>query len=224
MTPQETAAIAPPMRVPVTVSITRRVDRTRLPEVTRWVQSGVNLANRREGFLGSGWVRSHAASDEWHMLYRFADERSLAGWERSAERHEWLRTGEEFVEVARIEKRTGIEGWFDSPRPGSPPPPRWKQAVGIWLGFFPVSLVFNVVAPHVPGWNALSVPLAVLVTTLILTPIMTYFVLPYVTSKLQPWLSAPSAASRSAGTAARRIHPRAGWCFRSAGRTDTAAR
>ena len=203
MTPQEPNAAAPraqhpdlpqhtptPQRIPVTVSITRRVDPARLPEVTHWVQAGVNLANTYEGFLGSGWVRAHADSHEWHMLYRFADAASLEAWEASDARADWLYEGRELVEVSRVERRTGIEGWFDEPQPGAPPaPPRWKQAVTIWLGFFPLSLAFTYVTFYlVPGWHQLWPLATVLITTLLLTPTMTYLLLPFVTRLLHPWL------------------------------------
>ena len=191
MTPQEPLQEAPRAhRLPVTVSITRRVDPTRLQEVTHWVQSGVNLANTYDGFLGSGWVRASAHSDEWHMLYRFADAATLEAWEASDDRLSWLYEGRELVEFAREERRTGIEGWFDAPQPGAPAaPPRWKQAVTIWLGFFPLSLLFTVLTTtFVPGWHSLWPLATVLVTTLCLTPVMTYVLLPFVTRLLRPWL------------------------------------
>ncbi|KQO61244.1 hypothetical protein [Curtobacterium sp. Leaf261] len=194
MTPAEPGEAASPRAttgLPVTVSITRLVEPDRIPEVTRWVQSGVNLANRYPGFLGSGWVRSRADSLEWHMLYRFADPGMLATWESSDDRLRWLDLGRDLVVESRIEKRTGIEGWFDVPAdaPATAAPPRWKQAVSIWTGFFPVNLVFTLlVTAFVPFWGAVPVFPKVLVTTLILTPIMTYWVLPLATRLLRPWL------------------------------------
>jgi antibiotic biosynthesis monooxygenase (ABM) superfamily enzyme len=182
--------------IPVTVSITRSVYPERIPEVTRWVQAGVNLANRYPGFLGSGWVRSAAESDDWHMLYRFSDQQLLDEWERSDDRAGWLELGRDLVVESRVEKRTGIEGWFDAPggsdggRLAAPPaPPRWKQATSIFTGFFPVNLAFTLlVTTFVPGWNTLPTVLKVLFTTLVLTPIMAYWVLPAVTRWLRPWL------------------------------------
>lgn len=191
MPPQESLQDASrARRLPITVSITRRVDSSRLSEVTHWVQDGVNLANTYEGFLGSGWVRANADSDEWHMLYRFADAEALEKWESSDDRAGWLYDGRELVEVSRVERRTGIEGWFDEPQPGAPSaPPRWKQAVTIWLGFFPTSLTFNLVMPALfPGWRHLPTIETVLISTLILTPLMTFWLLPFVTRLLQPWL------------------------------------
>jgi len=118
------------------------------------------------------------------------------------------------MEQSRVERRSGIEGWFDAPDgilrveeaelsgdpdPIPPAPPRWKQAVSIWLGFFPLNLVFTLlVTALVPGWEPLGVFLHVLISTLILTPIMTYWLLPLVTRLLRPWLTAPRRSGRTA--------------------------
>jgi len=196
------------MSEPITVSIRREVDPSRISEATAWVQTGVNLANKYPGFLGSGWVRAGESSQVWHMLYRFASEETLDAWERSAEREWWLSMGEGFVRNERSKRRTGIEGWFDDPATGSIPatdatghvdleasvpfaPPRWKQAVAIWLGFFPVNLAFSYLVAPVPGFGELPIWLRVLATTLVLTPIMTYWVLPWVTRMLHRWLHKP---------------------------------
>ena len=70
----------------VTVSVTRRVEPTRIPEATRWAQRGMDMASDFPGFLGSGWVRATADSLSWHMLYRFANSDQLDAWEGSEER------------------------------------------------------------------------------------------------------------------------------------------
>ena len=195
---------------PITVAIERRVDTDRQPEALAWVQAGTSLASRRPGYLGSGWVRTGESSSLWYMLYRFADAGSLAGWESSDERRWWLRSGEDFVHEARVERRTGIEGWFDVPASSLlehqvPPgpraaPPRWKQAVSIWLGFFPANLVFSLLASLLPVWGVVPLAARVLITTVVLTPVMTYLVLPFVTARLRPWLERQPLESRS-GTA-----------------------
>lgn len=56
----------------------------------------------------------------------------------------------------------------------------------IWLGFFPVSLLAAVTLNRL--LVDLNVVLRTLVSTLCLTPVMTYLVLPQVTRLLQPWL------------------------------------
>lgn len=182
------------MSVPVTVSITRHVDPAHTDEMIAWVRAGTALAARFEGFLGTGWVRPSNDSDAWHMLYRFADAESLARWEASSQRSWWLAAAQGLVGESQMERRTGIEGWFDPPsdydvadlRPMPAAPPIWKQAVVIWLGFFPLNLLVTWLATLlVPDLN---LALRVLASTLILTPIMTYLVLPRITASLEWWL------------------------------------
>jgi antibiotic biosynthesis monooxygenase (ABM) superfamily enzyme len=139
------------------------------------------------------------------MLYRFADAETLRRWEESPQRHWWLSSAQGIVEHTRVERRTGIEGWFDRPLEHSvdpvepaPPasPPRWKQAVTIWLAFFPLSLTATLLTSRFLD----GVPLAarVLLMTLCLTPLMTYLVLPRITRALHWWLHGQRAPWRDA--------------------------
>src|SRR3954470_19950726 len=148
-----------PQPLAVTVAITRRADPSRNAEMLARVRAGTTLAEDFPGFLGVGWVRPVLGSTEWHMLYRFADAAALHAWEESPQRQWWLSSAQGMVEHARVERRTGIEGWFDKTTehsvddltpvaPAPAPPPRWKQAVTIWVGFFPVSLLAAVTIGH----------------------------------------------------------------------------
>ncbi|MFE9655350.1 antibiotic biosynthesis monooxygenase [Micromonospora sp. NPDC006431] len=186
--------------VPVTVAVARRADPARTGEMVAWMRAGTALAESFPGFLGAGFVQSAPGSPEWHVMYRFADDETLRRWEESPQRHWWLSSAQGIVEHTRVERRTGIEGWFDPPvdhvvetitgaeaGPAGPPsPPRWKQAVTIWLAFFPLSLTATLLTARFVA----DVPLAVrtLLMTLCLTPLMTYLVLPRITRVLHWWL------------------------------------
>lgn len=193
---------------PITVAIERRIDPTRVVEATSWMQAGTDLAATFAGFLGSGWVRAGETSDLWYMLYRFRDIETLETWESSPQRTWWMDSGRPFAKEVRVERRSGIEGWFDAHlatgiesrvaastgpirHPIPVAPPRWKQAVTIWLGFFPINLLASWLLGYVPGFSDLPLAVRVLVTTVILTPIMTYWVLPFITRMLRPWLQRP---------------------------------
>ncbi|MEH3033200.1 MAG: antibiotic biosynthesis monooxygenase [Aeromicrobium erythreum] len=190
------------MSGPITISITRHVDPAHEDQMLAWLRAGTQLAERFDGFLGSGWVRPAAGSTEWHMLYRFADEESLARWDSSDQRRWWLSSAEGFVEEARAEKRTGIEGWFDEPssvdvsdlRAAPAPPPRWKQMVSIFIVFLPLSIVANEVGRlYAADW---PLPLRVTATVCVMTPLMTYVLLPWITRLLAGWLHAPAKVTR----------------------------
>ena len=118
---------------PVTVSITRTVRPEDEALMQVWADAGTTLARRFPGFLGSGWVRPSLGSDQWHMLYRFADADALEQWQESHERARWLGAAARLVEATRMESRTGIEGWFDEPHEvtggdiAPPAPPRSRD-------------------------------------------------------------------------------------------------
>lgn len=193
--------------LPVTVAVTRRVDPAHAGQMLAWIGAGTTLVERFPGFLGAGWVRPAADSEEWHILYRFDSEESLAAWEASEQRGWWLRSAQGIVLDTRRERLTGIEGWFDVPveravedLPGAPPraqrpaPPRWKQMVMIWFAFFPLSLLtswtLGLVAP------GLDLAPRVFVSTVVMTPVMTYLVLPQLTRRLEWWLHGEPAPWR----------------------------
>ena len=196
------------MRTPVTVSIARHVDPDREAEMVSWMQAGMGLAGRFDGFLGAGWVRPEKDSETWHVLYRFDDADSLAAWESSHERQWWRDAGDGLGVVdSRVERRTGIEGWFDEAatrdirdlRLAPAAPPRYKQAVVIWLAFFPLSLLTSwLFGKFEPG---LPIVERVFLTTVVMTPIMTYVVLPRMTRALGWWLSGGTAPWRRTATA-----------------------
>jgi uncharacterized protein len=183
------------MSEPVTVSITRRLAPGHDEEMLAWIRAGADLAAPFPGFLGSGWVRPAVGSEQWHMLYRFADESSLAGWESSPQRQWWLGAAQGLVGDHKVERFTGIEGWFDPPtsydavdlRPAPTPPPRWKQATVIFLVFLPLSVAVN----YLFRWllpAGMPLVLRVLLTVVLMTPTMTYAALPWMTRRMEWFL------------------------------------
>lgn len=193
------------MSAPVTVSVTRHVDPADEAQMLAWLRAGTDLVSGFEGFLGSGWVRPGRDSTAWHVLFRFQTQDDLDVWLGSAQRDWWLSSARGFVDESRLERRTGIEGWFDDPADvdvqdlRTPPaaPPRWKQMISIFVVFWPLSLVANTVATRLLG----DVPLAVRVTAtvLVMTPLMTYVFLPWITGLLSGWLNAPRASASASG-------------------------
>lgn len=196
------------MTRPVTVAVRRTVAPEHTVHAQAWVQTGTHLASHFDGFLGSGWIREGHDSNNWHMLYRFDSPESLAAWERSRERDAWLASGASFAEEIGRVHRTGIEGWFDEPltkaaepssgiegasvddaAPAAPSaPPRWKQMCVIFMAFLTTTLAMNFLMLLIPGWSELWLAARLTITTIMVTPLMTYLILPTVTKLMQPWL------------------------------------
>ena len=177
----------------VTTSVARRITPGSEHAFVTWTDAGIALARTFPGFLGGGWLRNSRIDDEYYVVYRFADEQSMDDWQRSPVRKAWLSRGEGVAVEYATHRLSGIEGWFEpqhnltnAVRVQGAPPARWKQAITIWLGFFPMSLAINfLVVAHLG-----DMPLVVktLLATLINTPLMVYLVLPWLTARLRRWL------------------------------------
>lgn len=171
---------------PVTMLVTRHIAPERYSDFLSWMRQGEILAAGFPGFLGSGVLQPPEGGDEYQIVLRFNDEASLLRWEKSLPRRMWLERGANLVRASHEHRVSGTDGWF-APKAASAPP-RWKQAVSIWLAYFPVLLVFSIlVSEHL---NMMPVFWRVLITSVILTPIMVFICIPVISRVLQRWLRA----------------------------------
>lgn len=172
---------------PVTLMVARRVRDGRYHDLLAWLHEGELLAADFPGYLGSGVLAPPPGDDEFQIVFRFADEQTLDAWEHSASRRAWLQRGGELFGQPHEHRARGVDAWFGGN--DSAPPPRWKQSIAIWLAFFPVSLLFNLMFGEALG--QLSLVMRILLSTLALTPLMTYLFIPVSTRLLAPWLQTP---------------------------------
>jgi antibiotic biosynthesis monooxygenase (ABM) superfamily enzyme len=84
--------------------------------------------------------------------------------------------------------------WVGDRQPTSPTPPRYKSAVALTLGLYPLLVVSNLwVEPHL---DFLPLLVRLLATTAMNVTVMTYIVMPLMTRLLPSWLS-PGAPSEN---------------------------
>ena len=191
------------MTNPVTVSIRREISPCASGDAVEWIDQGLRLARNHRGCLGVGVMRDAANENVLHTTYRFCDEQALAEWERSPERQRWLEHGDQLVITSSVQRRTGIEGWFDGPELRHSldaqtglvrtigvrsAPVRWKQAVAIWLGMLPLNVLVSLIVSQLSWWGEVPIPLRSALTVSLLVPVMTYFMMPMVKRVLRPWL------------------------------------
>jgi hypothetical protein len=174
---------------PVTVLYSRRVKPGREADFEAWARGIVAAARQFPGHLGAS-VLDAPGSREYHILFTFADRRSLRAWLDSAERRRWLTRVGELLEADRgLQQLTGLETWFKLPGSNVPtmtPPPRWKMWLVSLIAVYPLVLAFQALV--VPRMARLPLPLRALVFPLVLLTLMTFVVMPMVTRALRRWL------------------------------------
>ncbi|RUR41211.1 antibiotic biosynthesis monooxygenase [Vreelandella populi] len=169
---------------PVTLMVARRVASGRYHDFNRWLNEGRELAADFPGYLGSGVLAPPEHDDEYQIIFRFSSNDTLQAWEHSASRHAWLIRGKGLYDTPCEHRATGLDTWFQTSAVGAPP--RWKQAVAVWLAFFPISLIFQwMFGGALADWSLVP---RVLVSTLMLTPVMVFVFIPLSTQLLAPWL------------------------------------
>jgi antibiotic biosynthesis monooxygenase (ABM) superfamily enzyme len=170
------------------VLYSRRVKPGREADFEAWAR-GIVAAARLPGHLGAS-VLDAPGSREYHILFSFADPRSLRAWQDSEERRRWLARVGELLEADRgLQQLTGLETWFKLPGSNVPtmkPPPRWKMWLISLMAVYPLVLAFQALA--VPRMARLPLPLRALLFPLVLLTLMTFVVMPVVTRVLRRWL------------------------------------
>ena len=167
---------------PVTVTVARVVRPDRRQAFERWADDVLRVAARFPGNLGATLLHPGPGSSEYHLVYRFQDDASLAAWERSSERRSALAHVEEMVDDERVSRAVGLQSFFAvPPRPG----PAWRS----WVLTVAVVMVFTslfqvLAAPLLDDWPW---PLRLLLSaTYVVTALR--LLMPRISRWLGPWL------------------------------------
>lgn len=168
---------------PVTVTAARVVRPDRREAFERWATEVQALAATFPGHLGSSTLRPGAGSDEYHLVYRFADPESLAGWERSPQRAAMVARLGGLVEDERFARVAGLEGFFAA---ATPPAPAWRTVLLTVLGVFLLTSTFHLLAePLVADWPW---PVRLLSSAVVVVTGLRFVVMPALTRVTTRWL------------------------------------
>jgi uncharacterized protein len=126
----------------VTVVVSRRVTPGHERDYDDWVRRLVAAATQAPGNLGATMlIPEPGQSGLYHVVLRFADEKSVHQWETSYVRQKLSHEADEFSLRSRQEA-TGLETWFSIPLcPELAPPPRWKMAAVTFIAVYLVSII-----------------------------------------------------------------------------------
>jgi antibiotic biosynthesis monooxygenase (ABM) superfamily enzyme len=172
-----------PPAEPVTVTVARVVRPDQREAFERWADDVLGVAAGFPGNLGASLLHPGPDSSEYHLVYRFEDDESLAAWERSTERRSALAHVEKMVDDERYQRVSGLDSFFTrSPKPG----PRWRMTLltiaAVFLITSPLQLF---VMPHLASWP-LEARLLLSATVVVIG--MAHVVMPTLTRLFARWL------------------------------------
>ena len=168
---------------PVTVTVARDVRADQREAFEGWAAEVLDLAARFPGNLGTSLLRPGPGSTRYHLVYRFADGESLAGWERSPERRAALQRLDSMVDEVRYARVAGLESFFTRP---AAPGPRWRSTVLTIVAVFAItSLLQQLVFPHLTSW---PLEARLLLSAVVVVVLLGYVAMPVLTRLFRGWL------------------------------------
>ena len=177
---------------PITTIVRRTVKPGREAEYEQWVSDTTEDLKKAPGYMDITMIKPGATAKlkEYVLIIRFDNFENVDKWEKSEARNKWMEKAKDLTEQVSNTKVTGLEYWFPLPEiPKSAVPPRYKMAMVTALAIYPLSLIINNI------YGFLSLPtnpyLRGLIITITLVCLMTYFVMPKMTSIFRNWLFKP---------------------------------
>jgi antibiotic biosynthesis monooxygenase (ABM) superfamily enzyme len=184
---------------PVTVTVARVVRPDQRAAFERWADDVLRVAAGFPGNLGASLLHPGPDSSEYHLVYRFVDDDSLAAWERSSERRSALANVADMGEDARYARVEGLESFFTR---SAVPGPRWRMTVVTIAAVFTItSLIQLLVTPHLDGW---PVEARLLLSATVVVLLLGHVAMPALTRLLRGWLRPTRATDRAARRSAGR--------------------
>ncbi len=174
---------------PVTVSVSRKVIPGKEAAYEEWL-SGISKAGAQyPGHMGVNVLRPcDATRGEYVVIYRFDNYENARRWEESDERASWVEKVKPLVVgEARRKRVTGLEFWFNLPSiPVTMTPSKHKMALVLFVVVYTLVLLISTLLEPIlgplPTWGKLLVVIPIQVL------LMTYLVMPRVTSLLKNWI------------------------------------
>lgn len=173
---------------PVTTVFARRVRPGFEAQYEEWLKGITRSSAGYPGSQGTTILRPGSDRTEYIAISQFDSAQHLERWMVSDERAQWLAKLESItLDSEEVSSLTGMERWFTLPdRAVSQAPPKYKSAILVLIGLYPLVLFLTPVLQTVIGaWpNALRV----LVSLVVSIALMVWVVMPQLTRLLFGWL------------------------------------
>jgi len=194
-------ASPPDTPAPAVLKIVFHVPRGSREAFERTLREMNEAAENSPGRLGVDVLKPMTGSvgpDEWTVILRYRTEADLTAWRASrTARTTRARLDAMTVGAPQVERVDGLEAWFSLPdRRDAAPPPKWKMAIVSIMAIYPlIMLVQPLIGPFVRGFPRW---LTILIEMTLMSPIMTWILLPLLMRLMKTWLypaALPAAAA-----------------------------
>lgn len=179
---------------PITLVISEVIEASQVSAYETWTK-GINRDARLfHGFLGVDVIRPRDhRHPEYVVIVKFETYEHLREWMISPVYHNWMEKSHGLITARSLQHLpSGLELWFTLPKIYSesgiplPCPPYYKQVLMGVLAVYPLILLANLLLE--PLLKGLPPLIALFISVIFVSALMTYPVLPWLTKALGPWL------------------------------------
>ncbi len=178
---------------PVTLVISKVVKPNKNDAYEIWAKGINKVIKRFDGFIGVDVIRPRDHShNEYVVIIRFENIDALNKWQTSAICRSWLSNAQDLIETqSKYQKSDDLEFWFTLPDQNvnlatQQNPPYYKKVVVGILSVYPLIMLSNIfIAPYT---TELPYLLRVLVSVIVISSLMSYPMIPWISKLLGFWL------------------------------------
>lgn len=173
----------------VTFIVNRRVRKDRVEAFEAVNRELHSIVENAPGYLGTNIIRTDGETHvEYTVIIRFDSYANLKSWSQSPTRNEYVNRLQSLSDLTSEKLETGLEYWFTIEKDETPSPPRYKMAAVTMLVIYPLVLIVPwLVSKAIEGWG-IPFLVEVLISVLLITGLMTYYLMPLVTRTFSWWL------------------------------------
>ena len=184
---------------PVTMMFTDHVRPAKVADYEEWSAGIHGDAKRFDGFISVDVIRpGEGNGPEYTTLVKFDSCDNLKKWRDSTSLADWLEDLPDLLAKETHEQSSiGMQLWFDRPRRSQldAEPPFWKRVIVGVVCVYPLIILLNWALG--PITSPFPNKIALLFNVVILSSLLTYPVMPWVTRLLRQWLYPNPVASIS---------------------------
>ena len=173
----------------ITVVVSHYVKKGKEKAFEEALKAVIEKAKTYDGYEGIQTMQVNGKGEnEYILLVRFDTQAHYDLWKSSDTRKEWSVALKQYItKESEVRYQEGLEFWFSLPQvTTAEPPKKWKMALLTWMVIYPLVLTLSTTA----GFFLDFVPLylRMLLVSLIMVSLMTYIVMPRITTVFAPWI------------------------------------
>ena len=156
-------------------------------EYEAWLEKINARLMRATGFKGVEVHRPKEGSTEYGIIVRFDTLANLKGWQLGPQAQALIEEARPYIEEVRTQYFEGLGMLFHQDVHARPP--YWKQVVVSVVAVYPLVLLVGFVLGLMPGFNNLPQLLGVFISSVFISMLMVWPMLPLLTKALSKWLN-----------------------------------